>query len=352
MERINEKQVLIAFFDILGTSQLLNTGEFHKVYDYYSDMIKLCDDSYTPIAICNPLFGKKELFGDLNDVMNNLADFDTPYHIINYDLSHAFFSDTFLLWIEIDSFLKPLIGGFLEKCGIIFCEALKRRIPLRGTISIGASIMDEENRIFLGKSLAEAAKAEPHQRWLGIAIGKSIVDSINQFHPMDREYLLPFRKHMKYDLDPLLSDFVLDWFTYWNKNEDTNVKEIIESMNTEIAFNDYYKNSLLYVKASKQRYDIWNEYMICQDINKLKNLCEMGENIDDAHKLLRCQGIDLLTSDKIMRNIGHIVNRDEAIWFNEKNRNILLMFNKGFIEINGIEMPIDHLRFLYGQKNT
>lgn len=27
MEQINEKQILIAFFDILGTSRLLNTGE-------------------------------------------------------------------------------------------------------------------------------------------------------------------------------------------------------------------------------------------------------------------------------------------------------------------------------------
>lgn len=348
MERNNEKQVLIAFLDILGTSQLLNTGEFQKVYDYYSDMIKLCNESYTPIAICNPLFGKKELFGDLNGEMESLADFDTPYHIINYDLSHAFFSDTFLLWIEMDSFFKPLIGGFLEKCCAVFCEALKRGIPLRGTISVGASIMDEEKRIFLGKPLAEAAKEEPHQKWLGIAIGKSIVDSINQFHPMDMEYLLPFCKHMKYDLDPLLSDFVLDWFTYWNKNEDADVNEIIKSMNTEIAFDDYYKNSLLYVKASKQRYAIWNEYMICQDITRLKNLCEMGESADNAHKLLRCQGIRLLTSDKIMRNIGHIVNRGEAIWFDEKNRDVLLMFNNGFIEIDGVKTSIDHLKVLYG----
>ena len=99
---------------------------------------------------------------------------------------------------RIDSFLRPLIGGFLEKCSIVFCEALKRGIPLRGTISVGASIMDEENHIFLGKPLAEAAKAEPHQKWLGITIGKSIVDSIEQFHPMDMEYLLPFCNHLKF----------------------------------------------------------------------------------------------------------------------------------------------------------
>lgn len=347
MMRTDEKQILIAFFDILGTSQLLNTGEFEKVYEYYSDMIKLCNDSYTPITIRNPLFGKREQLGNLNGIIADLAGFDTPYHIINYDLSHAFFSDTFLIWIEMDSCLRPLIGGFLEKCSIVFSEALKRRIPLRGTISMGTSIMDEENNIFLGKPLAEAAKAEPHQRWLGIAIGKSVVDSIKQFHEMDMEYLLPFRNHLKYDSDPLLSDFVLDWFTYWNKNENTEVEEIIESMNAEKAFDNYYKNTLSYVIFSKQRYAIWNEYMFCQDIVKLKNLCEMGENIDETKKFLRCQGIKLLTSDKVMRNIGYIINRNDAMWFDEKNRDILLMFDKGFIEINRTKMPLDRLKSMY-----
>lgn len=42
MKKISEKQILIVFLDILGTSQLLNSGEFYKIYDYYSDMIKLC----------------------------------------------------------------------------------------------------------------------------------------------------------------------------------------------------------------------------------------------------------------------------------------------------------------------
>lgn len=158
-----------------------------------------------------------------------------------------------------------------------FGEALKRRSPLRGTISVGTSIMDKKNHIFLGKPLAEAAITESHQKWLGIAIGKSIVDSIERFHPMDMEYLLPFCNHLKSSPDPLLSDFVLDWFTFWNNNEDIDVEKIIGSMNTERSFDNYYNNTLLYVMASKQRYAVWNEYMICHDINTLKSLCKMGE---------------------------------------------------------------------------
>ena len=88
--------------------------------------------------------------------------------------------------------------------------------------------------------------------------------------------------------------------------------------------------------------------MICQDIDKLKRLCEMGENIDKKKKLLRSQGIKLLTSDKIMRNIEYIINKNKAIWFSENNRNILSMFNNGFIDINGEKISLDHLKYLYG----
>lgn len=74
----------------------------------------------------------------------------------------------------------------------------------------------------------------------------------------------------------------------------------------------------------------------------------MGENIDEAKKLLRSQGIKLLTSDKIMRNIEYIINKNKAIWFSENNRNILSMFNNGFIDINGEKISLDYLKYLYG----
>ena len=98
------------------------------------------------------------------------------------------------------------MAGFLEKCCIIFCEALKRGIPLRGVVSCGMAIMDEESHIFLGKPLAEAAKAEPHQNWLGAGIGRTI----NNIHPMDMKYILPYFKHFKYDKENLLNGWVLD----------------------------------------------------------------------------------------------------------------------------------------------
>lgn len=348
MKETKERQILLAFFDILGTSQLLNNGKFHKVYSYYSDMIKLCSDYYTPIIVCNPLYKKRDLFNNLSEAMSDMADFDTPYHLVNHELSHAFFSDTFLVWLYISPLSKPLLGGFLKKCSIIFCEALKRGIPLRGTISMGSAIMDEENRIFFGKPLVEAAKAELRQKWLGVAIGKSVVEKIGQFNPKDMEYLLPYRNHMKYECDSFLSDFVLDWFSYWNKFENNDIEKIIEDMNTDISFDDYYKNTLLYVKHAKKHCIIWNEHLICADIAQLKRLYKMRTNLDEERKSFMCEGIKLLTSNKILKNIEHIIKENEGVWFDPNDKDILLMYNNGFIEVGDTKISLDYLKTLYG----
>ena len=50
-----EKQILLAFFDILGTSKMLNKGDYQNVYDYYTFMAKLCSDTHTPIAVVDRL---------------------------------------------------------------------------------------------------------------------------------------------------------------------------------------------------------------------------------------------------------------------------------------------------------
>ncbi|GEM_PF-5366439 len=115
-----EETIVLAFFDILGTSSLLNDGNYQTVYDYYEYMVNLCSDTHTPMVIVNRFKGKKNLG----------IEYNTDYLIINYELNHCFFSDTFLLWIEYDSVLSPTFGGFLEKCCIVFCEA----IAIRGMI--------------------------------------------------------------------------------------------------------------------------------------------------------------------------------------------------------------------------
>lgn len=325
-----EKQILMAFFDILGTSKMLNQGDFQTVYDYYAFMSKLCSDTHTPIAVVD----------HISRFLNSESESShMQYTIINYDLKHCFFSDTFLLWIELDPFLQPTMAGFLEKCCIIFCEALKRGIPLRGVISCGTAIMDEENHIFLGEPLAEAAKAEPRQNWLGVGIGRSI----SNIHPMDMNYILPYFKHFKSNRENLLSGWVLDWPSWWRENENADVIHIINHMNTDATFESYYNNCISFIEISEHRESIWNVFMIFQDIHKLSKLCEMGNDISDELKITRQQGIEILTSQKVLDYIQNILDQNGSKWLGEKDKYILEIFQDGYILIN--ERPVSINRF-------
>lgn len=328
-DKKEEKPILMAFFDILGTSKLINKGDFQIVYDYYEFMSKLCSDTHTPIAVID----------HISKFLNPEIDSShTKYTIINYDLKHCFFSDTFILWIELDSFLQPTMAGFLEKCCIIFCEALKRGIPLRGVISCGMAIMDEEHHIFLGKPIAEAAKAEPHQNWLGVGIGRTI----NNIHPMDMKYLLPYIKHFKTDKEDLLNGWVLDWPSWWRENETDDVIQIVNNMNTDPLFESYYNNCLSFIEASKQRDSMWTVFMIFQDVHKLTKLCAMGDDISEEQKITRQQGIEIFTSPQILASIKSILEQNTG-WLGEKDKYVLENLRDGYILID--ESPVSIVCF-------
>lgn len=329
MMNVNEeKQILMAFFDILGTSKMLNNGDFQTVYDYYTFMANLCSDTHTPIAVINHISKFLNPETETSDI---------KYTIINYDLKNCFFSDTFLIWIEIDPFLQPTMAGFLEKCCIIFCEALKRSIPLRGVISYGSAIMDEENHIFLGKPLAEAAKAEPHQNWLGVGLGRSV----STIHPMDAKYLIPYCKHFKSPKEDLLSGWVLDWSSWWRENEKDDAAKFVNRMNTDTTFESYYKNCISFIEASRHRKLIWDIFFMFQDIHKLSNLCSMGNDIKDELKEIRRQGVLIFTSTKMLSDIHDILRQDNGELLGERDRKILEDLQNGYILVDKKIMPLE-----------
>lgn len=251
---IGERKIALAFFDILGTSKRLNENELQKVYEYYECMIKLCSDDTVPIIIENTLYGKSELTKYIGK--------QKPFVFLQTELKNAFFSDTFILWVELDGPFNTLLGGFFEKCSIVFCEALRRKIPLRGTISVGTSIMDEEKKIFLGKPLVEAAKGETCQNWLGIGLGKSF----KSLHTMDTRYVLPYTEHIKADREgscEILNNYALDWPRWWRENDCGDnygdIDSIIADMNTDARFAKYYEKCLRFYEYSKDGDSIWEK---------------------------------------------------------------------------------------------
>ncbi len=132
-----------------------------------------------------------------------------------------------------------------------FIEAIKKGIPLRGSISRGTAIMDEENKLFLGKPLAEAAKAEPAQQWLGIGLTKSC----ENIYPTEARYLFPFEEHIKKDKEDFLSIVVLNWARYFRETEKYDPIPYIDKMNTDDKFSIYYEITKKYIQLSKEHND-------------------------------------------------------------------------------------------------
>ncbi len=230
----DEKEIILAFFDILGSSKRLMNNEYQKVYEFYQYMVKLCSETKVPLS--HP------------GILHNVPDVEV---CILHSLHHAFFSDTFIIWVEYDELLQPRMGGFYEKCSTIFIEAIKKGIPLRGSIARGTAIMDEENKLFLGKPLAEAAKAESAQQWLGIGIAKSCED----IYPTEARYLFPFEEHIKKDKEDFLSIIVLDWARYFRKTENEDLTLYIDKMNIDDKFAIYYETTKKYIQLSKEHSD-------------------------------------------------------------------------------------------------
>lgn len=229
-----EKEIVLAFFDILGSSKRLMNNEYQKVYEFYEYMVKLCSE--TEVALSSPGIFPNEQGKEI---------------LVLHPMHHAFFSDTFIIWVEHRSFPPTRMGGFYEKCSTIFIEAIKKGIPLRGSIARGTAIMDEENKLFLGKPLAEAAKAETAQQWLGIGITKSC----ENIYPTEARYLFPFNEHIKEGKDYLLSVAVLDWARYFRETENGDPTPYIDKMNTDDKFSTYYEITKKYIQSSEEHSD-------------------------------------------------------------------------------------------------
>lgn len=111
--------------------------------------------------------------------------------------------------------------------------------------------MDEKNKSFLGKPLAEAAKAETAQQWLGVGITKSC----ENIYPTEARYLFPFHEHIKEGKESLLSITVLDWARYFRKNKKDNPMPYIDKINTNSKFSIYYETTKKYIQLSEKHSD-------------------------------------------------------------------------------------------------
>lgn len=167
-----------------------------------------------------------------------------------FDIDHAYFSDTIVLWCSYNTFCFP---PFCDVCNAFICEVLESGLPIRGGIAVGEAHMDKATGTYLGKALVEAANVEKAQEWIGASFGPSFaVAPYNSFFMA--KSVLVYRDHVKGARFDLVPGLVLDWPRVWRDAGKVPVISHLKSINTDPLYSKYYENTMKFADLSESNF--------------------------------------------------------------------------------------------------
>jgi hypothetical protein len=154
----------LGYFDLLGTSALIRSGNIDEVFSAYQDALEKLDG----------------------------------WRKRHPNVYHAWFSDTFIMYSDDTSGVS--FSAIEMVCRWFAFSLLRRKIPLRGTLSCGHFYADRANSLYLGAALLEAYEWGENQDWIGFILCPSTVSRLNELDlPVQArlnyvEYDVPFKK--------------------------------------------------------------------------------------------------------------------------------------------------------------
>jgi hypothetical protein len=250
----------VALFDILGFEQKLASIGLTEMLARYETLIDIVNYRKDQIKL----------------VFEDRGYTEAPYWSNDGDVSifnkihGAYASDSILLWAEstwsaargksldackkLDTdaangwkYLPIPCDNFLDVCNDLICRSLEVGLPLRGSISMGEAVLDQEKNIFLGQPIVEAARLEKGQRFIGASFCKS---AIGQTIP--KRFSLQFDQHIKNEYTGGWGGVVLDWPRHWRSTRSVDLVSVIKGMDTDNQFSDIYKNTLDFISHSRK----------------------------------------------------------------------------------------------------
>jgi len=256
-------EYFIAFFDVLGFENKLETLQLNKMTEKYKQLVDIVNkNNYRHNKLKD-----KGLHGSFWTAEG------IPF--ISYEIKGAYASDSIIIWANRLSenkvfdnrnvkFINPPVpcDDFLYLCNELICSSIEIGLPLRGSISMGEAFIDEKESIYLGKPFIEVARLEKRQKFIGATPCFSFREQ-----PIVPQFLLPYKSHLKplkQDEKDLSFGAVLDWVRYWRKTRKTNICDIINAMNTDKQFSIYYENTLKLIEFSKLNDKYYEEKTIEQ----------------------------------------------------------------------------------------
>lgn len=134
----------LAYFDLLGTSELIQMGKTTEVFAAFQE------------ALVQLVRWKKR----------------------HAQVSHAWFSDTFILFSEDDS--VESFTAIDMVCRRFIFALILRDIPVRGALSCDELYADRSNSLYLGLALLEAYEYGENQDWIGFLLCPSSTTKLTE----------------------------------------------------------------------------------------------------------------------------------------------------------------------------
>jgi hypothetical protein len=266
------RRYLIAVFDVLGFSALLQERGLGAVTDLYA---RLIDEAVTKEATRTHTLVR--LSG------NQMASI-----WCGLPVRHAHFSDTILLWVPL---VQHFIAAFMARCADMVCEALQMGLPLRGGLAAGTAVMHSRTGTFVGDPIVEAARLEQSQDWFGVSLGDSMLaaDISSEFDP---QLVLPYAVPLKKGRARVYANLALDWPRRFRVRYQKDPIEAIRAVDRSPRHHLYYDNAVKFAQFS-------GGPIFRSDGLRPPNLSELGSAAVEARRTGRSldQGDELTLKD-------------------------------------------------------
>jgi len=154
---VTEGNRYVAFFDILGFKNWVETEGSHKVFVYIRDFLNLMIRASMPKSIVNA---------------------DMTVDLESSVISYINFSDTIVFYSRDDSYeaFCSMLKVCAEFINVVICGPTR---AIRGALSYGEFYADPENSAYVGQALIDAYEFEKKQHWLGASLHSSIEGTTN-----------------------------------------------------------------------------------------------------------------------------------------------------------------------------
>ena len=249
---------VVALFDILGFEFRLKKFGLDEIQNRYQNIVDIVKKNSEKSRI---------LFEKLNITAPLLIADGPP--VVFYDIRAIYSSDSILLWSNLawkmvqnksietlrknenhsayGYLSKPVpLEPFLSMCSELICRSIEIDLPLRGAISMGDAVFNEEDRIFLGNPIVDAARLEKEQNCIGLSICNSYVEQEDH-----NTFFLPYSNHFKKDYTDKKKEYAMNWPLYWNNSRERDLISSIEELSTRNNNHQYYLNTIEFVKYSQ-----------------------------------------------------------------------------------------------------